>query len=101
MNGKNIRRVQSFACLGTVDMVSYSRYFYQSNVSNFVWMYETIWKKIKIIKFWKYIYQYSLLKGMFTIGYISEPIKILALLKIMSSFKTNDMKTGLKMRHIL
>ena len=38
---------------------------------------------------------------MFTIGYISEPIKILALLKIMSSFKTNDMKTGLEMRHIL
>ena len=56
-------------------------------------------KNHKVLKI--YIYQYSLLKVMFTIGYISEPIKILALLKIMSSFKTNDMKTGLKMRHIL
>ena len=96
MNGKNIRRVQSFACLGTVDMVSYSRYFYQSNVLNFTIRKN---KNDKILK--KYLYQYSLLKVMFTIGYISEPIKILALLKIMSSFKTNDMKTGLEMRHIL
>lgn len=96
MNGKNIRRVQSFACLGTVDMVSYSSYFYRSNVLNFTIRKN---KNDKILK--KYLYQYSLLKVMFTIGYISEPIKILALLKIMSSFKTNDMKTGLEMRHIL
>jgi len=95
MNGKNIRRVQSFACLGTVDMVSYSRFM---NLMFRILQYVKD-KNHKILNI--YIYQYSLLKVMFTIGYISEPIKILALLKIMSSFKTNDMKTGLKMRHIL